>query len=292
MDAEVLAVAARRAWRIALVAYLIPVSIATHWPRLGFPGGGTIDKFVHFLAFGVLAWLWMHARPFGRASAGWLIAAAWVYLDERTQAIEILGRTFSLHDMIAGWLGVAIAGALYAARTAATAPRTAERTDAQFVESLTYSRASSWLIAGAITLIWILLLGGAMVLLERLSSGEVFVGTFVYAIGFAGLLGIVCATVAVESLTRAQFSSVVGRPLIRPARMRRGVRSLATMVGIALLLMLAFRLLVLALFGSTVPDELAVDHEGFRVLTRGYSVAVAVLSIAAATALLRPRAAQ
>ncbi|MEY5031132.1 MAG: hypothetical protein RL354_163, partial [Planctomycetota bacterium] len=28
--------AACRAWRIALVAYLVPVTIATHWPRLGF----------------------------------------------------------------------------------------------------------------------------------------------------------------------------------------------------------------------------------------------------------------
>ena len=69
---------AARAWRIALVAYLVPVSVATHWPRLGFNSGGPIDKFVHFLAFGVLAWLWMNARPWGRPSVGWLLAAAWV----------------------------------------------------------------------------------------------------------------------------------------------------------------------------------------------------------------------
>ena len=85
-----------RAWRIALIAYLVPVSVLTHWPRLGFGGGGVIDKFIHFLGFGVLAWLWMHARPFGRATAGFVCAAAWVYVDERTQALEILGRRRAL----------------------------------------------------------------------------------------------------------------------------------------------------------------------------------------------------
>ena len=113
---------AARAWRIALVAYIVPVSVATHWPRLGFGSGGPIDKFVHFLAFGVLAWLWMNARPWGRPLFGWILAAAWVFIDERTQALEILGRTFSGFDMIAGWMGVAMAGAIFAARRAGTPP--------------------------------------------------------------------------------------------------------------------------------------------------------------------------
>ena len=69
---------ARRAWRIALVSYLVPVTVATHWPRLGFGGGGVIDKFIHFLGFGTLAWLWMHAKPWGRPSLGVAFAAAWV----------------------------------------------------------------------------------------------------------------------------------------------------------------------------------------------------------------------
>ena len=58
---------ASRAWRIALVAYLVPITVLTHWPRFGIGGAGAVDKFVHFVAFGALAWIAMHAAPRGRA---------------------------------------------------------------------------------------------------------------------------------------------------------------------------------------------------------------------------------
>ena len=35
--------AADRTWRTALIVYLIPVTVVTHWPRLGFEGAGTVD---------------------------------------------------------------------------------------------------------------------------------------------------------------------------------------------------------------------------------------------------------
>ena len=108
--------AADRAWRTVLVAYLIPVTVVTHWPRLGFEGAGTVDKCVHFIGFGLIAWFAMQARLFGRVWTGFLFGVAWVYIDEVTQAIPILGRTFSGYDMIAGWIGVAIAGGIALAR--------------------------------------------------------------------------------------------------------------------------------------------------------------------------------
>ena len=286
VDPAALALRARNSWRIALVCYLVPVSIATHWPRLGFGGGGVFDKFVHFLAFGTLAWIWMHAKPFGRASIGFALAAAWVYFDERTQAIELLGRTFSIYDMIAGWLGVLMAGALFVAQREATAPGTQERADAELAQWMVYSRGSSWMIAAALTIAWVLMLGSAMVLWDYISLGEVFLGPFVYAVGFSGFVGAAFATYIVERMARPRVLPIVS-PRARAAR-------LLGAAAIALMLMAAFNALVYLMFPTNMiegaSEDLALEREGFSVLSRGFAFATVLVALTAQATILQRRA--
>jgi hypothetical protein len=253
---------------------------------LGFGGGGVFDKFVHFLAFGTLAWIWMHAKPFGRASIGFALAAAWVYFDERTQAIEILGRTFSIYDMVAGWLGVLMAGALLVAQREATSPGTQERADAELAQWMVYSRGSSWMIAAALTIAWVLMLGSAMVLWDYISLGEVFLGTFVYAVGFSGFVGAAFATYIIERMARPRVLPIVS-PRARAAR-------LLGAAAIALMLMAAFNALVYLMFPTNMiegaSEDLASEREGFRVLSRGFAFATVLVALTAQAAILQRRA--
>ncbi len=274
--------AARRAWRIALVCYLVPVTVATHWPRLGFGGGGPVDKFVHFLAFGVLAWLWMEARPFGRAAAGLAIGAAWVYVDERTQALEILGRTFSLHDMVAGWIGVAMAGALHALRATAAPRGSAARRDGARVRSLAYADGRAWLRSALATAAVLVPVAGAFVLVEVLSGREVFVGTVVYATGFGGLVGIVVAATLAESRARGAFASIAGVEPVRVARSAAPAWTVVLVPAVALALGAVYLAGTSALFGTPVPEDLAMEAEGFRVLQQGFGFASILVAFAAA----------
>ncbi len=274
--------ASRRAWRIALVAYLVPVSVATHWPRLGFGGGGVIDKFVHFLAFGVLAWLWMEARPFGRASLGFAIGAAWVYLDERTQALEILGRTFSMHDMVAGWIGVVVAGALHALRERAAPPASDARRDGARLRRLAYADGRAWIRAATATFAVLVPVAAAFVAVEHLSGRGVFVGTAIYAIGFGGFVGVVVAAVLAEARAREAFVAIAGRA---PARVPRSAAPFWTVLlvpVVALLLGAVYLAGTGLLFGTPVPEELANDAEGFRVLQQGFGFAGILVAFAVA----------
>ena len=276
---------ARRAWRIALVSYLVPVTVATHWPRLGFGGGGVIDKFIHFLGFGTLAWLWMHAKPWGRASLGVAFAAAWVYIDERTQAIEILGRTFSLHDMIAGWLGIAMAALLFAIRRGATPAGSDARADWELAQDIGYATGSSWWRAALVTLAAVLALGALFVLKQWYGDGALYLGTFVYAIGFSGFIGVAIAAFGVDLFGRAHARIVragrfVGVPREKMPFWRAGF-GIATIA----LLLVGYELFLLAMFGSEAPDDLKVDQEGFFLLRQGFLLATVIVGIAASNAM-------
>ncbi len=268
-----------RAWRIALVSYLVPVSVATHWPRLGFGGGGIIDKFVHFLAFGTLAWLWMHAKPWGRASIGFAFAAAWVFVDEWTQSFEFLGRTFSAYDMIAGWVGVAMCGALYAAIRYRCPAQSAARADAWAIDDTTYMRGRNWAIAAAQTVFVVITGGGVLAYMQYSREGALYLGTFVYAIAFAGLIGAAIATSAVTSIGRRQFEQAMSRRAVVVAVPRWAPFVLALPFLVAL--GFAFRVFVAAIFGAPVSEDLATDLEGFRVLgNSGFPIGAALLSLA------------
>jgi len=280
-----------RAWRIALIAYLVPVSVLTHWPRLGFGGGGVIDKFIHFVGFGVLAWLWMHARPWGRATIGFLFASAWVYVDERTQALEILGRTFSLHDMIAGWIGVAMAGAIYAAARCRTPAGSVARADARTMLAIAYAHGGYWVLAAVVTLVVMLAVGACMLARDWWLQGTVYFGNVVYAIGFGGFIGVVIAAHVVEGIARFGFEGELGRaPVMLDRRATPGFPRLVLAMAIAFLLLFGYQGLVEAMFGPTPAEELATDAEGFRVLSKGFMIAAIVLAIVGAEALLSRRA--
>ena len=278
---------ARVAWKIVLVAYLVPVTVATHWPRLGFGDAGMIDKFVHFIAFGMLGWIAMHAAPLGRPLVGFAFAAAWVYIDERTQAIEILGRVFSAYDMAAGWLGVLMAGALFAARR--FRPPVASRV---VVDARMYGDGRNWLLAAAICVVMVLVVGGAMYAWATTHGMHAGLAAAIYPIGFSGFIGVACATVLLERLTIVEYRRTtqlsmqlsghrVGQfsPRI-PAS--AALTAIIVAIAVTAALMFAFAGFTRACFGATIPDELTVDHAGFVVLREGFFVASILVSLACA----------
>jgi hypothetical protein len=259
--------------------------VATHWPRLGFGGGGIIDKFVHFLAFGTLAWIWMHARPRGSALLGLLFACAWVYIDERTQAIEILGRTFSLYDMIAGWTGIAMAGLLFALRRGATPPNTAARSDWELAQDIAYGQGSTWRRAALVTVCAIALIGALFVLKQWSSEGALYLGTFVYAIGFSGFIGAAIAAFGVDLLGTAHARIARKGRFVAVARERMPFWRAGFGIALIALLLVGYEMFVLVLFGRDAPEELKVDQEGFFVLRQGFLFATILVGIAASNAI-------
>ena len=97
--------------RVVFVLYALALTTATHWPALSvgtetFPAP---DKPMHMIAFGgLLVGLWW-TRWVPRLWQAGLIVLVWTALDELSQSIEVLQRTFSPQDMVAGQLGVVTA---------------------------------------------------------------------------------------------------------------------------------------------------------------------------------------
>ena len=260
-----ISVSASRAWRIALVAYLVPITVLTHWPRFGIAGAGMVDKFVHFVAFGALAWLAMHAAPRGRALFAWIAAAAWVYVDEVTQALEILGRTFSLADMVAGWIGVAMAGAIYWTRS-----RRAPRGSRATLDGAMYGEGASWLRAALVVLASVVVVGGAMFAARVQSGATAGFPTAVYPIGFATLVGLVLATALGELRAVRQTGLAVKK--------RAWPIALGAVPVLAGVLFATYLVFVRVFFGEPIPEESRVDHEGFLVLREGFLFVSVVLA--------------
>jgi hypothetical protein len=258
-------VTASRAWRIALVAYLVPITVLTHWPRFGIGGAGAVDKFVHFVAFGALAWLAMHAAPRGRALFAWLAAAAWVYVDEITQALEILGRTFSLADMVAGWIGVAMAGAIYWTRSL-RAPRESRAV----LDGAMYGDGASWLRAALTVLASVVVVGGAMFAARVQAGAAAAFPTAVYPIGFATLVGLVLAT-ALGEIRAVRQTALATKKRAWPI-------ALGAVPVLAGVLFVSYLVFVRVFFGEPVPEDSRTDHEGFLVLREGFLFVAFVLA--------------
>lgn len=109
--------------RVVLGVYWIALATGTHWPRfhadLHEPKGVTdplnaiqIDKGLHLVAFGLLGFLMIRARPWGRrldrarsAAVAAMIALVYAPIDEFTQALAI-ERSPSLSDLTANTLGI------------------------------------------------------------------------------------------------------------------------------------------------------------------------------------------
>lgn len=98
-----------RHWRVAFFVWLILLTIATHVPQDPPVENPTIespDKLLHFVCFGMLAFLFMSTGWIRNVLLSWFLIAIWTLLDELTQDLLPLNRTFSNGDLIAGELGV------------------------------------------------------------------------------------------------------------------------------------------------------------------------------------------
>lgn len=288
--------AADRAWRTVLIAYLIPVTVVTHWPRLGFEGAGTVDKCVHFIGFGLIAWFAMQARLFGRVWTGFLFGVAWVYIDEVTQAIPILGRTFSGYDMIAGWIGVAIAGGIALAR--------AQRwpaAQAGAMRAALYGDWRCWRTAALYVLACVVIAGGGALAWHAGETGQFSLPAAVYPVALGSMVGVMATTGLLELTARASIARASGdgvttaRPSTKPSTKPSTRVWLAAALGA---LVLAIELAVAGfvahmlyggvlhlLFGAEPDPEHAIDLEGFLVMHPCFVIAGAVLMRESAHAL-------
>ncbi|HRP63288.1 MAG TPA: VanZ family protein, partial [Phycisphaerales bacterium] len=99
-----------RPWRVLFIVYAAAMTTGTHWPRLDLSVGEirAPDKILHMLAFGGLAFLLSRTRWVRSRWMLLFIMLVWAMLDEITQAIPILGRTFSWLDVSAGAMGIAL----------------------------------------------------------------------------------------------------------------------------------------------------------------------------------------
>ena len=114
------------ATRCTFVAYLVALTIGTHWPKLQIEGPvERPDLWIHFAAYGGLCVLCAASAWFGPALSRRnifvtaAITGVWSVVDEVTQGIPILHRHVSLQDALANLGGVAMAtGALLVLRAA------------------------------------------------------------------------------------------------------------------------------------------------------------------------------
>lgn len=114
--------ASRGHWRLGVLAlYWATLAVATHWPSATPPPtGGWIDKVLHFLAYGGLAWLLIWAwRSRWNASLGQLalgialLLAGYGAADEITQLL--VNRSCELYDWLADLAGIAVGLSVYMA---------------------------------------------------------------------------------------------------------------------------------------------------------------------------------
>ncbi len=104
------------AWRHwyhrALPAYWIFLFFSTHLPKLQLPGPPRADKHVHFIAFGLLAFLfWRFFQVSGPLSAGFvwragIILGFYAALDEYLQ--QFVGRGTEWGDFLADLAGIVV----------------------------------------------------------------------------------------------------------------------------------------------------------------------------------------
>ncbi len=105
--------------RVIFVLYAMALTTATHWPALDLTAGiETVpapDKIIHMIAFSGLFVLLWRTRWVPRIWQAGLIVLVWALIDELSQSIEVLQRTFSVQDVVAGQLGVVVTLAWYRA---------------------------------------------------------------------------------------------------------------------------------------------------------------------------------
>ena len=100
-----------RNWRLAFLFWFLWLTAATHLPQEP-PAGDepffeSPDKLLHFLCFGLLAFLFAQTRFVKNSWWCWLIIALWAVFDELAQHLLPIQREFSTGDLLSGELGIA-----------------------------------------------------------------------------------------------------------------------------------------------------------------------------------------
>lgn len=250
---------AERNLRVVFWAYTLLLLAGTHYPKLqiGTPGDSP-DKLIHFAAFGgwsMLFWLTGYVRSIPLVI---VIGLLFGFLDEVTQAIPGLGRTFDSGDVLANSIGVIIIPVWIHVFRPTNVPGEMIR-----VREMRRSRALHRLLASPANLIHLFLAGllGSMVigvLMIVVFGRTETVGPVTSAILGAGIgsgVGVIVGTVIgfQTMLRRGQIDEdgSDSEPPSRPAR-RGGngrriiIRWLA--IGVAVVLMVALAAWVLSMF--------------------------------------------
>lgn len=288
---------ARRAWRYALAFYLALLAFSTHWPGFGPAGSSHVDKSLHFICFGVLAWCFLNASPFRRPIFNFGLALGVVYVDESLQLIKWFGRTFSWYDIVAGWTGCVVAGLLWCALRLRAPPASADRLLDLTAERLLYSSHSEWLRALATTASCAALFAVvAWVHGELARSGPQPLSRLIYPAVLGGLAGAVLATAL--GLLRARARVTVGAGGSNTnQRGAIGVLKTARLAGTLLLPLLVGGAVVLpaeslvagaerAMFGAISAGVTRADAEGFLILRPLLATSLAMVAAVAAASVL------
>ena len=106
-DASLCRRLALRHFRIVSSIYFLALIVGTHWPRLELSGAsGLFDKLLHFFAFGLMIFCFWICNWVRGPARQVIVGVGVCFLIEITQATLSVGRSYSLHDVEAGTLGV------------------------------------------------------------------------------------------------------------------------------------------------------------------------------------------
>jgi len=192
-----------RPWRAVFVLWALVVTLATHWPSLEV-GSDTFpapDKIVHMITFGSLVVLLRRTRWIARLWPVGLIVLAWTVLDELTQSLPVLDRTFSAQDVAAGQIGVAVALAWYWALSPIGGPANRARLGYRaFVVDDLLARPGAWIVVAGAGAGGAVVVGAATGLIAHGAGAGIMLPTSIMAGGFAG--GVAASTAALAEASR------------------------------------------------------------------------------------------
>jgi len=197
-------------WRAAFVVYALVLTTATHWPALDLgriAGGGfeSPDKILHPLAFaGLLVLLW-RTRWVPHVWQAAVLVLAWTVIDELTQALPVLKRTFSVQDLVASQIGVVVAVMWIRALVPVGGPANRVRIAwLGFVIDDLFAHPLTWVLSGLAGL------GGAVVVgTATWAIQSTVVPNWITIGGFAGGVGAGLAVVAAAVRRRARTLGVI-----------------------------------------------------------------------------------
>lgn len=178
---------AQHNWRIAFLVWLTILTIATHLPQSDITDSPTIespDKLLHMVCFGALAFLFMCCGWVKNKWLAWIAIAMWAVIDETTQNVMPIGRRFSVHDLIAGEIGIGCAivwmGSLHTPAT----------TKLRGSIELVLARTQHWFVLGSVAFVLTVVPGVVLWFVFPFTIAQQYNG-------FVMFVGILIATISV-----------------------------------------------------------------------------------------------